>query len=794
MMPHAFKRILRRLQNNKIATFINLGGLTVGLAAAMLIFLYVFNEWQTDRSLPHPERTFRLLRVSEINNEPYDIGITSAPFAPALREDFASDLEETVRVLDGSSIIALGDRRFQEEKYYYADPNFLTFFDLPLLHGDPRTALSHLHSVVLTRQTARRYFGDENEAMGKTIRVDNAYDAVVTGILDDLKAPIHLDFDLVESTLELENADWWRGWWNNNLLTYARLMPGVTAAGLEERFPAFMDKYFGKDFEESGSRIDLRLQPLRSVYFEAGTRYDPIQHGSRQSVVIFTLAAILLVIIACANYINLATAKAVERSKEVSIQKVLGSGRRRIIGEMLGESLLMTSASVLLAASIVQWVLPRFEQYFDVTIQLDLSPLFVFAALTGLAFFVSAVAGIYPGWFLSSFKPAFALKGAMAAGERHTAGLRKALIVFQFVLSIGLLCSTILVQQQLNFIKRKNLGFDKSHVLMMQINSPELYNNRETFREHLMREPGVETVAFINGAPGGLLDATSVEAPELNQRLRMRTAFVDFNFTKALGVQLVAGRDFDPQLASDSTKAVLLNERAAADLGLTPREALGKKVTLVSFDNVPRTVVGVVKNYHFSSLHDAIEPLVISTAFWGGNIIVKAQGARVPQVIAAAEAAWNEQSPAFPFSYQFLDERLDQLYRQEERQGRIFALFSGIAIFIACLGMFGLAAFAATTRIKEIGIRKVLGASVMSITRLLSLDFLKLVAVAILIATPLVWYLMYGWLQNFAYRIDIHWQVFAVAGLASVAVAFLTVSFQSIKAATANPVESLRNE
>ncbi|GJM34535.1 MAG: ABC transporter permease [Saprospiraceae bacterium] len=794
MLLHNVKITLRHLLKNKTATFINFAGLTIGLTASLLICLYVLNEWQTDRALPHPERTYRLLRVAEINNEPYEIGITSGPFAPALQQDFSAEIESTVRVVDGNSVVALGEYRFQEDKYYYADPNFLTFFDLPLLHGHAETALSQLHSIVLSRKTALRYFDNEAEAMGQTIRIDNSYDATVTGVLDDLPGPMHFDFDLVESTLELEKSSWWTGWWNNNLMTYVRLKPDAAVTKIQPYLSGFMDKYFGKDFERTGSRIDLRLQPIQSVYFEGETRYDPVRHGDWPSVRIFLFAAILLIVIACANYVNMASAKAVERGKEVGIQKVLGSGRLRIVWQMLAESFLMTSASVFAAVSLVGWLLPRFEQYFDLTLDVVIPNTQLVPALVGLTILVSLIAGLYPGWFLSSFKPAFTLKGSTTAGERHTSGLRKALIVFQFVLSIGLLCSTIFVHQQLNFLKNKNLGFDKSQVLLMDINSQELYDARETFREQLKREPGVREVAFMNGIPGGNHDATSVDIPELNLKIRMRTAFADFDFAKTLGLQFVAGRDFNPQLASDSTRAAILNERAVADLGLTPEEALGKKIILSSFDTISRTVVGVVKDYNFSSLHDAIEPLVISTAFWGGVIAVKAQGDRISKVIAAAETAWNAESPAFPFSYQFLDERLDRLYKSEAREGRIFALFAIIAIFIACLGMFGLASFAATTRIKEIGIRKVLGASIGSIISLLSADFLKLVGIAFIIASPLVWYFMKVWLQNFAYSIEIEWWVFVLAGMAAMLIAGLTVSARSIRAALVNPVESLRNE
>ena len=794
MFYNQFKITIRQLLKNKSTTFINFAGLSIGLAATFFIALYVLNEWQTDRSIPHPERTYRVLRVSDINNDLYQIGVTSAPFATALQQDFASDIEETVRVLDGNSIVQLDDRLFEENQYYYADANFLTFFGFKLLYGNEKMALSEPRNIVLTRETARRYFGDEKQAMGKTLKIDNNYEATVTGVLETINVPLHLDFDMVESTAAFENANWWQGWWNNTLCTYLRLQPGASAIALEERLPTFMDKYFGADFERTNTRIDLRLEPIRSVYFAANTRYDPMRHGDKKAVNIFLLAALLLVVIACANYINLSTAKAVERAKTIGIYKVLGSGRPQIVLQMMIESLLLVLFSVFLASQLVLAVMPWFSEVFGVNLSINLSFSWILAALLGFALLVAIMAGFYPGLFLSSFKPAVALKGNNVTGERQTVNIRKGLIVFQFVLSVALLCSTIFIQQQLDFLKNKKLGFDKDHILTLRLNNPELNNNRATFKQRMLQEPGVTHVSFMSGTPGGFHDATSVDLPEVNQTMRMRTAFTDFDFVKTFDLDIIAGRDFNAQLATDSTRAVLLNEQAVADLGLTAEEVLGKKIILTSYDSISRNVVGVLKNYHFSSLHDVIEPLVVSTNFRGRTVAIKAQAERIPQVIAAAESAWTRHSSAFPFNYAFLDESLDRLYQSEVRQGRVFALFAGIAIFIACLGMFGLAAFAASTRKKEISIRKVLGASVENIVALLSKDFLKLVVIALVIAAPLAWYFMEQWLMGFAYRIDIQPWVFVLGGVIAIGIAFLTVSFQSVKAALANPVESLKSE
>ena len=794
MLYHQFKITWRNILKNKTTGLINLLGLTLGLTAAMLIGIYVFNEWQTDRWIPHADRTYRLLRVSTINGEPYDIGVTSAPFATSLKQDYPDDVEATVRVLDGSSLVKVGETQFQEEQYYYTDPNFLTFFDFPLMHGDAKTALSEARSIVLTLETARRYFGDEKEALGKTLQIDNDYDAVVTGVLAKIDNPTHLNFDLIESNVSLYDASFWTGWWNNMHCTYFRLAPEVSSTTFASRFPAFMDKYFGDDFARTNSRIDLKMEPIRAIYFASETRYDPMRHGNKDAVNIFFFAALLLLIIACANYVNLSTVQAIKRNKEVGVLKVLGSGRKSIIGQMLSESFLFTLVSVLIAIQVTTISLPYFEQAFGLNLAVQLPFRQTIGLLAGLVALITIAAGLYPGVFLSSFKPINALKGTSVSGDNFSGTIRKSLVVFQFVLSVGLLCSTFLIEQQLDFLSQKNLGFDKDHVLLMSMNSPEVFQNRTLFKEQLLRTPGIQSVSYTVGTPGGFHDATTVDIAELNKTIRMRTAFVDFDFVKTFELSVTAGRNFDNRLATDSNNVVLLNERAVAELGMTNEEVLGKEVVLTMFDNAPRKVIGVVKNYHFSSLRDEIEPLVVSTSFRGRQIAIKANGNAIPSVIAAVEKAWNNQSTAYPFTYQFLDERLNRLYQSEARQGQLFSMFAAMAIFIACLGMFGLSAFAASIRTKEIGIRKVLGASIVSIIGLLSKDFLKLVMLAFLIAIPFSWYFVDDWLNGFAYRITIQWWVFALTGITAIGIAFLTVSFQSVKAALVNPVQSLKSE
>ena len=794
MLKTYLKIVIRRLRKDRANTLINLFGLTVGLGVALLIGMYVLTEWQTDRAFPEPERTYRMLRVSEINGDAYDIGVTSAPFATALAQDFPATIESYMRVLPGQSLVEVGEDRYREDNYYYVDPQFFSFFGYSLRHGDPETALSRPHNVVLTYETALRYFGNAESAMGETLRIDNDYDALVTGVLEESKFATHMEFDLLESTETLVSLNFWTEWWNNNLCTYLRLNPGIDAGQFEAQLPAFMDKYFGDDFERTGQRLDLRLQPLADVYFEADTRYDPMRHGSLPAMRIFVIATLLLIVIALFNYVNLSTAKTIERGVEVGIYKALGSDKKQIMGQVLGETFVLTALSLGFAGLATLAARGWFEQFFEVSLNPALS-FWAFAALgLGLVLVMTLIAGLYPGLLLASHQPALALKGLSASGERSTPGIRRVLVVFQFALSIGLLACTFVIRQQLDYLSEKNLGFEKEQVLLIQANNPDLYAQRQTFKERLLQEPGVSEVTVSRGYPGGFHDASTLEVAGIPGTTRMRTAFVDFDYVETFGLEIIAGRDFSSEFSSDSSRAAILNERAVAELGLSVEEVLNRQISNPLFDPEPRVVVGVVRDYHFSSLHDAIEPLIISTAFVGRDIAIKVDASRMQDVIETAQTMWEAYSPVYPFTFRFLDDRLEQLYTNEQRQNRLFGLFGGIAILIAALGMLGLAAFAVAKRTKEIGIRKVLGASLGDVVVLLSRSFLIQVVIAGVVAIPVAYLFLRQWLEGFAYHIDMGAWMFILAGAIAVLVAVLTVGVQASRAALANPVEALRYE
>ncbi len=784
----------RQLKNQKSYAFINFLGLTIGLATALLIGQYVLNEWTADGFIPHPERTFRLVRTSEINGAPYNIGVTSAPFATTIEQDYPDDVEATTRVINGNSLVSIGDKTFQEGDYLYVDPNFVSFFGLPLLHGDPNSVLAEANRIVLSKRTAEKYFGTTANAVGKTLKIDNSYDAIVSGVFDDLGYQSHLKFELVESNQALYSRRFWNEWWSNSLVTYLRLPPKVSAQNFNARLPNFMEKYFGDDFERMNARVGLQLEPVNDIYFAADTRYDPVQHGNRAGVLVFFFAAILLIVVACINYINLSTATAITRSREMAIHKVLGSGRAAIVWRMLVEAGLLTGISLLVALYISYLGRPWFEDVLNTNFIYQLPVGYMALFLLGLGIIVSLASGLYPGALMASFQPKKVLNSKSTSGIKQTNRLRKGLVVFQYALSTVLLCSTFVIYQQLEYLGHKDLGFDKEQVLIIPINNREISQQKGSFKNQVMHEPGIHEVSFTLSIPGGFYDATSIDVPALQSNIRMRVGFIDFNIVQTMGMEIVAGRNFNGNMATDSTQAVLLNEQAVKDIGMTTEEAIGQTLYMTSFDTLPRKVVGIVKDFNFTSLHDQIEPLIIGYSQRPGVIALKVSSDRIPESIAAAEKAWTNLVPAFPFNYSFLDERLDQQYQSELKQGRIFAFFALIAIFIACLGILGLSAFSASVRTKEIGVRKVLGASVLGIVKLLSKDFLKLVLVACLLAIPFAWYLMSNWLEGFAYKISIEWWVFIVAGLAGLLVSLLTVSVHSVRAALANPVESLKTE
>ena len=784
----------RTLWKNRLFSLVNILGLSVGLAIALVIYLFVSAELSYDKFHVHGDQIYRVLRIGNINGEKYLIGVTSPPYATALETDFPSSVTSAVRVMTSDGQVTYQNHSFREENLFLADANFFEFFSFPLAKGDPATVLSTPNSVVISPEIAKKYFGDA-DPVGKTLRVDNQYDFTVTGVTAPNNLRSHLNFDMVASLAMFADADWYSNWWNNNLYTYVQIATPTAAAQVEAQLGAFIDKYLGDDFANFGSRIDVTLQPLSEVYFQNDVRYDSVLHGDRGAVMIFAAIALFILMIACINYMNLSTARAGRRAREIGVRKTLGANPGTLIVQFLTESFLVALLAMVIAIAAVELLLPVFNTEFALDLQLPLADPHMQLLLGAVLLIVTLAAGSYPALMLSSFRPVRVLKGR-SPRLAHTIFLRKGLVVFQFAISVVLIIATLLVGRQLDFLRNKNLGFNDKQVVLVRLDNSEIRQNRFQFKDRLRSEPGVRAVSLMSGEPGGFHDTMSHEVTGLDEKPRLRTVFSDVDYTKTLDIPIVAGRDFSESFGADGQQSVLLNETAVRKLGWSNEEAVGKRFKNVYTDSSYREVVGVLKDYHFASLKTPIEPLIVSCRDrgWAGTIAVKIDAGNAREAIAAMEKQWNAISPEYPFNYTFLDDSFFRLYRQEQQESRLFSVFTIIAIFIACLGIYALASFAADERTREIGIRKVLGATVPNLIQMLSQEFLLLVSIAGLIAAPLAWFAMRRWLENFAYHIPMEWWIYALAIGLALFVALATVIFQAIKASLANPVKSLRYE
>lgn len=761
------------------------------MSVCMVIYLYVDDQLSYDSFHTRSERIYRLLRIGDLNGEKYLIGVTSGPFAGALKEDFPQEIVQTVRVLTSNTLVSYGDKAFMEDHVLLADSNFLDVFTFPLALGDPKTALTPVNAVVITKDVAKKYFGDK-DPINKTLRVENQYDLVVTGVFEDLPAKSHLKFDFVGNLALIRNSNSGiNDWWSNSFITYVLLNNTANEAHVEAQFPAFMDKYFGEDFKNMSNRIDITLQPLSEVYFEHNVRYDSVLHGSNSSVIIFTAVGFFIFIIACINFMNLATAKSVLRAREVGVRKTLGSSRGKLISQFLGESFLISGVSVMLAFMFIELMLPTFNQMFGLELSLTHQLSSLIPILVLIIIITGLLSGIYPAFILSAYKPVEVLKGRVRTGKKGVA-LRKILVILQFSTSAFLIILTLLVGKQMAFIEGKDLGFDKEQVLILRLNNAEAGANKQALINQLLQHQEIVSVGSGTGEPGGFHDTMTAKIEGVDDNPRFRTLFADAGYFESFGLEVVAGRTFLKDHAADKNHTVVLNERAVKEIGLTNEEAIGRSLS-ISFDSIPKTIIGVVKDYNFSSLKAGIEPLMITNRDNGRMVAIKIHG-DTRAALGHVENIWNDYSSAYPIEYSFLDENFDRLYHTEQLQGKLFTTFSVIVIFISCLGIFGLATFTATQRLKEIGIRKALGATIKSIAALLVKDYLVLVLIANLIAWPLGWYFSKRWLDQFAYKVSFGIEIFAVTLLLALTIALASVVIQSIRAAMSNPVDVLKEE
>ncbi|HRH48727.1 MAG TPA: ABC transporter permease [Panacibacter sp.] len=777
---------------NKTFSFINILGLTIGITVCMMIYLFIMNEFSVDGFHKNGDRIYRVMRGAAMDDKSISVAYLSGMHAPALLNDFKGQIVNAVRVSQNDNLFTVGAKSFHEKKELDVDTGFFSLFSFPLIKGNPTTVLKDLNSAVLTESTAKKYFGSVDDAMGKIIMLNKETPLKVTGVAKDVPSDSHLDFDIVMPLERHKDAGWMTSWINNGVYTYIQLAPNVSQAQIEKQLPAFVEKYLGSDLRKYGFKWSLSLTLLKDVYFDS-IGLDNAKHGDKTVVYIFLSIAILILLIACINFMNLSTIRAAERSKEVGLRKVLGALRNNLVWQFIGESVLLTTISCILSVGLLLLVMPWYNQLLGYTLNVSWNTMPVYLFFVGAIIVVGFLAGSYPAFVLSGFSPIQALKGKLKLGKSG-ASFRQALVVVQFSISVFLIVGTIIITKQMSYVKNKQLGYDKAQTLIIPIDNSDIYNNLNSFKTELQNQTAVQSVSAMSGEPGGFFDGHMFDVEGHEEKWNARTEFADFEYVKTLGLKVIAGRDFSAQFSTDTTDAVIINKTAAAKLGWTPQQAIGKWIFNTVRDSSKRRIIGVVDDFNFQSLKQDVDALVISSADDRRQILVKLKPGNLDAAIQIVQNAYNKAAPAYPLEYKFLDQQFGELYQKDIHQQTILSVFAGLAIFVACLGLFGLASFTATKRFKEIGVRKVLGSSVQGIVVLLSKDLLKPVLIATCIALPAGYWAMDKWLQNFAYKTTLSWWIFALAALLTFGIAFTTVCIKAVKAAIANPVKSLRTE
>jgi len=791
MIRNYLKIAWRNLYKQKAFSLIHILGLTMGITVCLMIFLYIMNEFSVDKFHKQGKNIYRVMRGFDPAKP--KVPYLSGPYAPALLNDYPQDIKMAVRVSPQNNLVSFGEKAFNEKKVYAVDAGFFKLFTFPLLRGDAATALDNPNSVVLTETTAKKYFGTIDNAIGKVVQFDKQLNLKVTGVAKDAPSNSHLDFDLVMPIANYTKNPGFDVWINNGLFVYVLLNEHSSQTALERRFTQFMDKYMGKDMQKFGAKFDLSLTPLNDIYFEKYSAFDNVKHGDKTVVFIFISIAALIMLIACINFTNLATIRAVERSKEVGMRKVMGALRNHLIWQFIGESLMLALISCALSIGLLLVLMPSYNQLlgYDLTVSWNSAPIWLF--LLGVIVVVGFLAGSYPAIFMSAFSPIQALKGKLKLGKGGSI-FRQGLVVLQFSISVMLIIGTIVIVNQMRYIKSKSLGYDKEQTLVIKIDNNDIYDHRKTFKDELQNSGAVSSVSLMSGEPGGFYDVHGFDAEGQQANFMSRTEFADFEYVKTLGLKIIAGRDFSPAFATDTTNSVLINRTAAKELGFSPQQAIGKWIKNKVRDDKRRTVIGVVEDFNFLSLKENMDALVISPGEDRRVVVIKLKAGNIPASVAAVKNIYAKVAPVYPFEYTFLDQKFDTTYKTDIRQQTMLTIFSGLAIFIACLGLFGLASFTAAKRTKEIGVRKVLGSSVQNILILISKDLLKPVLLATVIAMPVGYYCMHKWLESFAYKTSLHWWIFLLAAVLTFVIALVTISFQSLKAALTNPIKSLRSE
>lgn len=791
MIRNYFRIALRNILRHKAYSAINISGLAIGMASSILILLWVQNELSYDRFHAHADQVYRITADAS----GFKAAVNPAGMPSGLQAAMP-EIKKTVRLSHMSSTLFDGgdNRKFQEKKGFYADSTFLEVFSFPLLQGNAKTALLHNDGVLITESLAKKYFGNTN-ALGHTLKKDNEHYVTVTGVLADLPSNSHLQFDYILPMSSIAGTDddlKTNQYGNFNFYSYVQLDKNfIPSAPAMARLEQQMNRIYKQHVPEAKMKVKFQLQPLTSIHLQTPLQVDLPGHGNRQYVNIFFIVAIFILIVACINFMNLATARSARRAKEVGLRKVVGAGRGQIIRQFLGEAILISFLALLLAVALVWLLLPLFNHLAQKDLSLRLWDGKLALTLVGISLLTGVVAGSYPALFLSSFQPVKVLKGNLRSLGGNLV-FRNTLVITQFVVSIVLLAGTFVVYDQLKFIQNRNMGFDKENLIYLPMTG-ELWSKQQTLRTQLQQDPLTTNYAIVSELPIDIMSGNvniQWEGKDPKAQIIIPSLDVSESFIDVFGMKILSGRGFSTAFKADSNNFII-NETAVRVMGMTMHNAVGKPLT---FYDKKGTIVGVVKDFNFKPVHQAIEPMILRLNSWGGKIVVRAQAGNTERTISALEKITHTLNPAYPFNYNFLDQDLANMYKGEQQMGDIFKLFAFLAIFISGLGLYGLSAFMAQQRTKEIGVRKVLGASVFNIVYLLSTSFTRLIFIAVVISVPLSLFAINRWLEGFAYHIRVGWTIFFFASIAALMLAWLTVSFETIKAAITNPAKSLRSE
>ena len=786
MFKNYLKVALRNIWRSKVFSFINVFGLALGLACSLLIILWVSDELRYDQFHDRGARIYQVMENQSWSG--VEINTTQATpgtLAPALKAEIP-EVEISAKVTwDQEDLFTVGDKANKEEGLC-ASPDFFRIFSFPLVQGNPATAITSPTSVVISQKLAKKYFGSESAAMGKTIRVNNKDNFMVTGVARDVPENSSMKFDYVlpEKYYEKDNG-WLKEWGNNGIQTFALLRANASADRVNAKIKRMVHRH-----DSTSANIDLFLHPYTDRYLHGNFENGVLDGGRIEYVRMFSVVAIFILVIACINFMNLATARSAKRAKEVGVRKVVGAGHGLLVGQFIGEAVLIALMGMVLAVVIVLALLPTFNTLTEKKVALNPGDPAVGLTLLGLTVFTGLLSGSYPALFLSSLQPVRVLKGTLKFSSGAVL-FRKGLVVFQFAMSILLIVGTVVVFRQVEYIKSKNLGLNRENLVYLPLEG-DLRQRFDPFKQDLLGAPGIKTVSMASGnamSVGSSTTSVKWKGKDPTEKILFSQMAVGYDFLEAMGIELKEGRTFSKAFTTD-TANYIVNEEAARRIGLKP--LVGQELT---FWDKTGKIVGIMKDFHTQSLHAPIDPLIIRLKPEDTyTVLVRTEPGKTTEALASMEQLARKYNPAYPFKYDFADQEFEQQYKSETVIGQLARYFAFLAIFISCLGLFGLSAFTAEQRTKEMGIRKVLGASVTSLVSLLSKEFLKLVALAFVIAAPIAWYAVNQWLRNFEYKIAVGWWTFAVAGGLALVIALLTVSFQSVKAALTNPVKSLRSE